>query len=83
MVVLDKVLITGSKGFVGKHLCNYLKEDGFQVVTNVSKQKAIDVTNIDQLLKIDNVDAIVHLATNTSITDSIKAPSETYLWKEL
>lgn len=44
----------------------------------VGKQKPIDVTNINQLLRIENVDAIVHLAAKTSISDSFKAPSETY-----
>ena len=77
-MTFNKVLVTGSKGFVGRHLCNYLKEKGLQVVTNVTKQKPIDVTDINQLLKIDNVDAIVHLAAKTSIPDSFKAPSETY-----
>jgi UDP-glucose 4-epimerase len=77
-MTINKVLVTGNKGFVGRHLCKYLKENGFQVVTNIRKQTSIDVTNIDELLKIDNVDAIVHLAAKTSIPDSFKAPSEIY-----
>jgi UDP-glucose 4-epimerase len=78
MTINNKVLVTGSKGFVGTHLCNYLEEKGFQVVTTVNKQKPFDVTNIDQLLTIESVDAIVHLAAKTSISDSFKKPSETY-----
>lgn len=77
-MTINKVLITGSKGFVGTHLCKYLKENGIQVVTRLNKQKPIDVTNIDQLLTIDCVDAIVHLAAKTSISDSFKEPYETY-----
>lgn len=77
-MTINKVLVTGSKGFVGRYLCKYLNENGIQIVTNISKQKPIDVTKMDQLLKIDNVDAIIHLAAKTSISDSFKAPSETY-----
>jgi UDP-glucose 4-epimerase len=77
-MTINKVLVTGSKGFVGTHLCKYLKENGIQVVTTLNKQKPIDVTNIDQLLTIDYVDAIVHLAAKTSISDSFKEPSDTY-----
>ncbi len=77
-MTINKVLVTGSKGFVGTHLCKLLKENGIQVVTTLNKQQPIDVTNIDQLLTIDYVDAIVHLAAKTSISDSFKEPSETY-----
>jgi UDP-glucose 4-epimerase len=77
-MTINKVLVTGSKGFVGTHLCKYLKENGIQVVTTLNKQKPIDVTNMDNLLAIDRVDAIVHLAAKTSISDSFKEPSETY-----
>jgi UDP-glucose 4-epimerase len=77
-MTINKVLVTGSKGFVGTHLCKYLKENGIQVVTTLNKQKPIDVTNMDKLLAIDRVDAIVHLAAKTSISDSFKEPSETY-----
>lgn len=77
-MTINKVLVTGSKGFVGTHLCKLLKENGIQVVTTLNKQKPIDVTNIDQLLTIDYVDAIVHLAAKTCISDSFKEPFETY-----
>lgn len=77
-MTINKVLVTGSKGFVGTHLCKLLKENGIQVVTTLNKQQPIDVTNIDQLLTIDYVDAIVHLAAKTCISDSFKEPSEIY-----
>ena len=57
---------------------NILKKNGIQVVIRLNKQKPIDVTNIDQLLTIDCVDTIVHLAAKTSISDSFKEPYETY-----
>lgn len=77
-MTINKVLITGSKGFVGTHLCNYFSENGLQVVSTIDKQRPVDVTNIDELLLINDVDAIVHLAAKTSISDSFKDPSQTY-----
>lgn len=77
-MTINKVLVTGSKGFVGTHLCNYFSENGLQVVSTIDKQRPVDVTNIDELLLINDVDAIVHLAAKTSISDSFKDPSQTY-----
>ena len=77
-MTINKVLVTGSKGFVGIHLCNYLKENGFQVVTSIKKEKPIDVTNIDELLTINGIGTIIHLAAKTSISDSFKNPAQTY-----
>lgn len=31
-MTINKVLVTGSKGFVGTHLCKYLKENGFKLL---------------------------------------------------
>ena len=60
-MTIKKVLVTGSKGFVGRHLSKRLKEVGFQVVTTANNRKLIDVTNVDQIPTIENVNAIVHL----------------------
>lgn len=73
-----KVLVTGSNGFVGRHLCKRLKELGIQVVTRTNNQKPIDVTNVAQLPTTKNINAIVHLAAKTSVSDSFKEPHETY-----
>ena len=34
-----KVLVIGSNGFVGRHLCKRLKERGIQFVTSTNNQK--------------------------------------------
>ena len=31
---MKKVLITGANGFLGQHLCIYLKENGFEVIAS-------------------------------------------------
>ena len=42
----NNVLVTGSKGFVGRHLSKRLKKSGFQIVTTDSKRKLVDVNNV-------------------------------------
>jgi nucleoside-diphosphate-sugar epimerase len=76
-MTVKKVLVTGSNGFVGRHLCKRLKELGIQVVTT-NNQKPIDITNVAQLPTTKNINAIVHLAAKTSVSDSFKEPYETY-----
>jgi len=75
---INKVLVTGSKGFVGRHLCKHLKEIGTTVVTNTKARNKLDVTKIDQLLTVDDVEVVIHLAAKTSILNSVKNPYETY-----
>ena len=77
-MTIKKVLVTGSKGFVGRHLSKRLREVGFQVVTTAKNRKFIDVTNVDQIPTIENVNAIVHLAAKTSVLDSFREPHEAY-----
>ncbi|HSA72519.1 MAG TPA: NAD-dependent epimerase/dehydratase family protein [Nitrososphaeraceae archaeon] len=77
-MTIKKVLVTGSKGFVGRHLSARLKEVGLQVVTTDKNRKHIDVTNVDQIPTIENVNAIVHLAAKTSVLDSFKEPHKIF-----
>ena len=77
-MTIKKVLVTGSKGFVGIYLSKRLKEVGFQVVTTANNRKLIDVTNVDQIPTIENVNAIVHLAAKTSISNSFREPHKAY-----
>ena len=52
-----KVLVTGAKGFIGKHMCLHLERLGFTVLP-------YDLDNSDEDLKafVDEADFIVHLA---------------------
>ena len=73
-----KIMVTGSNGFIGKHVCNYLREQGCYVVglgKNTRSKTECDeylccdlfsdkVTHIFDETKIDTVDAIVHLASD-------------------
>ena len=52
-----KVLVTGSNGFIGKHICLRLKKEGYDVLK-------FDIENSDEDLKkaVECADFIVHLA---------------------
>lgn len=73
-----KILVTGSNGFIGSHVCRYLREQGCYVVglgrssepkTECDEYVSCDlfsdrVAHIFDETKIDSVDAVVHLAAD-------------------
>jgi nucleoside-diphosphate-sugar epimerase len=76
---IGKVLVTGGSGFIGRSLCKHLLEKGLCVTEKDTTNRLLDITNLDQLLSIDNqVQGIIHLAGKTSIMDSFTRPHETY-----
>lgn len=77
---MNKVLVTGYKGFIGSHLCQRLTQIGDTIVTSGShNDKRLDVTDFGQVRSIEKgVDVIIHLAANTSVMDSLKEPHKTY-----
>jgi UDP-glucose 4-epimerase len=74
-----KVLVTGAKGFIGSHLLRRLTETGNVVVSTTSKnQTRLDITDMNDLQCIEEVEAIVHLAAKSSDAYSNERPYETY-----
>lgn len=74
-----KVLVTGSKGFVGRNLVVYLRNRGFEVFgLDISNEwLSLDITDFDALSKsLSNLDldAVIHLAAIANIPESIKDP---------
>lgn len=68
---MSKILITGSKGFIGKRLKIFLKE----------QEHSVSEYNLDVVKPINfkgDVDVVVHLAAKTSSQESIKNPLETF-----
>lgn len=73
-----KVLITGSNGFIGRHVCRYLKKAGFYVIglgrrtsslTEADEYICCDLSTehtgrILQKTKTSTVDAVIHLAAD-------------------
>lgn len=74
----DKVLITGSNGFIGKNLLSYLQSLNYDVYgldlncTDNNRQFEIDINDYDELNKIFKKirpEIVVHLAARIDISD--------------
>jgi UDP-glucose 4-epimerase len=78
----SRVLVTGSAGFVGNHLCRHLLELGINIVGNsgANDKNKLDVTDINQLHSTDNlgIEGVVHLAAKTSVNSAAKDPYQAY-----
>ena len=71
------IAVTGSSGFTGKNLVNYLtflKHD----VIKIDTKEGIDVTNYNNLAKIPKFDIIYHLAALSYVPDSYIKPLDFY-----
>jgi UDP-glucose 4-epimerase len=72
-----KILITGSKGFVGTHLTNRLKKNN--EIVSFDLKEGRDILNEELLNKhLKEVDLVIHLAAFVDGNESWKKP-ETYL----
>jgi UDP-glucose 4-epimerase len=84
MAVLNKpnkqrVLVTGSRGFIGSNLIKKLGEK-IQIVTmDHDDNRRIDILDRNALDTISDIDVIIHLASKTSIPKSVIDPYDTYL----
>lgn len=82
---MKKVLITGSSGYIGSHLCNFLKDDydlyGLDIddphvqVNNFFK---LDITSNFILSEEIYFDTVIHLAALTSVPESQRYPINYY-----
>ena len=80
-----KALITGSRGFVGKHLRAELATHGYTVrgidLTEDEETLQIDISNkeaVQGCIKSENPDVIFHLAGQPSVYISWKNPQKTF-----
>ncbi len=78
------MLVTGSSGFVGTHLCRFLASVGAEVVAcpGLDKPAALDVTDGDAVLRRirdARPDGIVHLAGVSSVAWSHDNPEKPFL----
>ena len=70
------ILLTGSEGFIGKHLHKHLEKNNHKVIP-IDKLTGNDLLNCG--LKYD-VDLVIHLAGLSGVRDSLDRPTE--YWKE-
>lgn len=91
---MKNVLITGGAGFIGRHLADYLLARGDYAVSvldneSLGDRKHLDLSrvrfhhgdlrNTDDLRKaLEGQDAVVHLAADTRVMDSIEDPANNY-----
>jgi UDP-glucose 4-epimerase len=73
-----KILVTGDSGFIGTNLINQLKPEFTFITSNKNKEKRVDILDRDRLTSVETTDAIIHLASKTSITNSVTDPYDTY-----
>jgi nucleoside-diphosphate-sugar epimerase len=58
---MPKILVTGSNGFIGKHVVRLAKERGYEVVTfDLKEHDILDLKRLKQSIR--GCDAVIHLA---------------------
>lgn len=62
---MKKIIITGSEGFIGKFLCRRL--EGLFDVVRIDTKTGGDAVRIEPLLASGGIDAVFHLAAETSV----------------
>ncbi|MDD3876063.1 MAG: NAD(P)-dependent oxidoreductase [Bacteroidales bacterium] len=70
---MKTIAITGSSGFIGKHLLNHFKRLHYKIV-EIDLTKGIDITKKEDLDKIQHFDIIIHLAARSFVPDSFIYP---------
>ncbi len=60
---MTKVLVTGSKGFIGKQVVERLKK--LEVITDSIGSKRIDLKNIEEVMRLNTSDVVIHLGGKT------------------
>lgn len=73
-----KILVTGHNGLIGSSLVEKLQTENIVFTNNSRNGHRIDVLDKTHLEDLENLDMIIHLASKTSISDSISNPYDTY-----
>jgi len=81
---MKKILITGSKGFLGQHLTERLKDDYELITPSSSELNVLDVVDLHNYLSKSKPDAIIHLAAVCGgIGANQKSPADFFLKNSL
>jgi nucleoside-diphosphate-sugar epimerase len=68
-----RIAITGSSGFIGTHLVKKLREQENDIL-EIDIKNGIDITNNEDIRKIDKFDCVIHLAAKIFVPDSFLYP---------
>lgn len=60
------MIVTGSKGFIGKALCQELKRRDVEVI-GIDRKIGKDAAGVCEILKSGDIDCVFHLAAQTSV----------------
>jgi dTDP-glucose 4,6-dehydratase/UDP-glucose 4-epimerase len=84
-----RILVIGSKGFIGSYLTNYLKKEGYEVwgvdvivdYINIEKYSMIDATNSDfsGIFQQSEFDLCINCSGAASVPESMNNPLKDYL----
>jgi len=74
---MKKILVTGSKGFVGRRLISLLLKKDYELIETGTSKDA-DLCDWQVLENLPKVDIIVHLAAKSFVPDSFKKPLDFY-----
>ena len=58
---MKTILVTGSKGFIGRHLCKVLNNQGHHVI-EADRKLGFDLANHEDVQLLPDVDIVIHLA---------------------
>ena len=81
---MKNVLITGGSGFLGRNLTKKLKNKKIFIYDTAKpnykckfiKGSILNISKINQKLKIHKIDTIIHLAASLGVSNTEKKPSE-------
>lgn len=74
---MKKILITGSRGFVGRSLISLLKTKSFEIL-QAEGSSSLNLCEWEAVKNIPKSEIIVHLASKSFIPDSFKKPLSFY-----
>jgi UDP-glucose 4-epimerase len=81
---LKKILVTGSEGYIGSHLCDFLHSLGYDVYRLDIKGQPdyrIDISNqftIPRASRKMKFDVVIHLAALVRVNESVEQPDDYY-----
>ena len=77
--MIKKILITGSNGFIGKHLTDFLSKNYSVIGIDKNSENSIDIQNkidVEKVFEYFKPDIVIHLAAIAGVRISKKFPNE-------